>query len=90
MSMLDFGYVELRLGNLARAAAHFEFALGLCRDYGVRCDEAQILTHAGDAHHAAGELPQARQAWQQALAIYDTAHHPGAGKVRAKLASLAG
>ncbi len=84
------GYVELHLGNLARAVAHFEFALGLARDYGDRCDEAQILTHAGDAHHAAGELPHARQAWQQALAIYDTAHHPGAGKIRAKLASLDG
>jgi tetratricopeptide (TPR) repeat protein len=82
------GYVELRLGNLARAAAHFEFALGLCRDYGDRCDEAQILTHAGEAHHAAGQLPQARQAWQQALAIYDTASHPSAGKVRTQLASL--
>jgi hypothetical protein len=30
-------------------------------------------------------LPQARQAWRQALAIYDDIGHPGADKVRAKL-----
>ena len=81
------GYIELHLGDFAQAAAHFEFALGLCRDHGDRYSEAGILTHVGDARHAAGELPQARQAWQQALAIYDDIHHPDADKVRAKLAS---
>jgi tetratricopeptide (TPR) repeat protein len=59
-----FGYTEFHLGDFARAAAHFEFALGLCRDYGDRFGEAVILAHVGDARHAAGELPQARQAWQ--------------------------
>jgi DNA-binding SARP family transcriptional activator len=83
------GYVELHLGNPDKAAAHFEFALGLCRDYGDRFDEAQILTHAGDARHAAGELPQARAAWQQALDIYDDIQHPDAERLRAKLASTA-
>jgi DNA-binding SARP family transcriptional activator/tetratricopeptide (TPR) repeat protein len=83
------GYIELHLGNPAQAAANFEFALGLCRDYGDRFDEAQILTHAGDAHHAAGELSRAREAWQQALDIYDDIQHPGAEKLRAKLAGTA-
>jgi tetratricopeptide (TPR) repeat protein len=81
------GYIDLHLGDVARAAAHFECALGLCREYGDRSSEAEILTHVGDARHAAGELPQARQAWQQALAIYDDVQHPGADKVRAKLAA---
>jgi tetratricopeptide (TPR) repeat protein len=80
------GYTELHLGNFAEAAAHFEFALGLCRDRGNRYAEAEILNHLGDARHAAGELPQARQAWQQALAIHDAIQHPDAAKVRAKLA----
>ena len=48
-------------------------------------DEA--LTRLGDTHHAAGELAQARQAWQQALAILEDLQHPDAGQVRAKLAS---
>src|SRR5262249_47426015 len=78
-------YIELHLGDAAQAAAHFEFALGLCRDYGNRSDEAELLTHVGDARYAAGQLPQARHAWQQALAIYDDIQHPAANKVRAKL-----
>jgi tetratricopeptide (TPR) repeat protein len=81
------GYIELHLDDFARAVTHFEHALGLCRDYGDRATEGEILTHLGDAHHAAGELPQAREAWQQALATYDDIHHPGSEQVRAKLAS---
>jgi hypothetical protein len=46
-----------------------------------------VLTHLGDARHALGELPQAREAWQQALAILEDLQHPGAGPIRAKLAS---
>ncbi len=84
------GYVELQLGDLAQACAHLEHALGLCRNYSDRYTEAEILTHLGDARHAAAELPQARQAWQQALTIYDDLQHHDAGKVRAKLASLDG
>jgi hypothetical protein len=30
----------------------------------------------------------ARDAWQQALAIFEDLRHPGAGQVRAKLASM--
>jgi tetratricopeptide (TPR) repeat protein len=81
------GYIELHVGDFSRAAGHFEFALGLCRDYGDRYTEAEILTHVGDARHGAGELPQARQAWRQALDIYDDMRYPGADKVRAKLTS---
>jgi len=82
------GYAELCLGDLPQAAAHFECALAICREYGNRHDEAGILINVGDARRAAGELPQARQAWQQALDIYDDIQHPGADKVRAKLASM--
>jgi DNA-binding SARP family transcriptional activator len=82
------GYIELHLGNFARAAEHFECALELCGDHD-RFNEAEILTHLGDARHAAGDLPRARQAWQQALVIYDEIYHPDADKVREKLASAA-
>jgi len=40
-----------------------------------------------DARRTVGEQPQARQAWQQALAIYEDIDHPDAGKIRAKLAA---
>lgn len=57
------------------------------RESGDRVHEAQALTHLGDTRQAAGQLPQAREAWQQALAILDDLEHPDAGQVRAKLAS---
>lgn len=79
------GYIKLHLGNSAQAVSHFEAALGLCREHGDRTQEAEILSHVGDARSAAGDLPQARDAWQQALAIYDEIQHPSADKVRSKL-----
>jgi tetratricopeptide (TPR) repeat protein len=82
------GYIELQLGDFARAIEYFESALGLCRDHGDRLFEGAILNHIGDVRHAAAELPQARQAWQQALAIYDDIQHPDADKIRAKLAGI--
>jgi tetratricopeptide (TPR) repeat protein len=84
------GYIEFHLGDFARAAGHFESALALSRDRGDRGSHAWILTHAGDARHAAGQLPQARRAWQQALTILDDLQHPSARQVRAKLASIEG
>jgi DNA-binding SARP family transcriptional activator/tetratricopeptide (TPR) repeat protein len=83
----SLGYAEHHLGNLAEAAACYERALSLSREFGDRLGDAEILTHLGDNHHAAGELAQAREAWQQALAIFDDIQHPDAGQVRAKLAS---
>jgi tetratricopeptide (TPR) repeat protein len=74
------GYIEHHLGDFTRAAAHYESALDMCRDHGDRPAEAVILTHVGDARHAAGELPQAWQAWQQALAIHDDLRHADAEK----------
>ncbi len=82
------GYIALHTGDFAEAAAHFEFALDQSRHHGHRSHEADILAHLGDARYAAGELPQARQAWQQALAIYDDIDHPDTDKIRAKLASM--
>jgi tetratricopeptide (TPR) repeat protein len=81
------GYAEHHLGNLAEAAACYQRALSLFRESGARFDEAATLTRLGDARHAAGEQVQARQAWQQALAILEDLQHPHAAQARAKLAS---
>lgn len=72
---------------LRRPAACYIRALSLFREVGDRFSEAETLTNLGDTRHAAGELAQARQAWQQALAILNDLHHPKASQVRAKLAS---
>ena len=42
----------------------------------------------GDAQRANGDVPAARAAWQQALAILDEVHDPGADEVRGKLREL--
>jgi hypothetical protein len=60
-------------------------ALSLLRECGDRVNEADILTRLRDTRHAAGELAQARETWQQALAILEHLQYPGADQVRAKL-----
>jgi tetratricopeptide (TPR) repeat protein len=62
-------------------------ALALHREFGDRFHEADTLSHLGDTRDAAGELTEARDAWQQALDILDDLQHPGAEKVRAQLAA---
>jgi hypothetical protein len=43
---------------------------------------------AGDTHHAVGDHNAARDAWEQAQAIYEDLQHPDAEQVRLKLKSL--
>ena len=84
----SLGYVERNLGNLDAAATCYRRALALCRESGARYVEAVITTHLGDVYHAAGEPSQARDAWQQALSIFEELGDPGADKVRAKLCGV--
>jgi DNA-binding SARP family transcriptional activator len=83
----SLGYAEHHLGHLTEAAVCYQRALSIAREAGARFHEAEALTHLGDALHAARELARAQEAWQQALAIFEDLQHPGAGQVRAKLAS---
>jgi hypothetical protein len=64
-------------------------ALDLLQDLGDHHIEATIITHLGDTHHAADNLPAAREAWQHALTILQQLDHPDARQVRAKLEDLA-
>jgi DNA-binding SARP family transcriptional activator/tetratricopeptide (TPR) repeat protein len=81
------GYAEHHLGNLAEAAACQLRALSIARESGDRLFEAAVLTHLGDTRYAEGDLAQGREAWQDALAIFEDIQHPDAAQVRAKLAS---
>ena len=71
--------------RVGEAADCYQRALGIARAGGHRYLEAMVLTHLGDTRHAAGNLPQARQAWQEALAIFEDMQHPSADQVRGKL-----
>ena len=68
-----------------QAIAHGQEALRIFRTLGDRYDEAEILTHLGDALQASGDHQAACNAWHQALAILDDLQHPDAAQVRAKL-----
>jgi tetratricopeptide (TPR) repeat protein len=79
------------LGNLGEAAACYQRALSLHREAGDRFTEAEGLAHLGETCQAAGLPTQARDAWQQALAIFgDLQNSDAADKVRAMLASTDG
>jgi tetratricopeptide (TPR) repeat protein/transcriptional regulator with XRE-family HTH domain len=86
----SLGYAEHHLGNFGEAAACYERALSIFRELGELRYEADALTSLGDTYLAAGELPLARETWQRAVPILEDLGHPGAEKVRAKLASLDG
>ncbi|WP_327159348.1 tetratricopeptide repeat protein [Streptomyces tubercidicus] len=64
----------------------YQHAHNLFRDLGDPYHEADILTHLGDTHHAAGNARAAHDAWQHALAILTDLDHPDADTVHAKLA----
>jgi tetratricopeptide (TPR) repeat protein/transcriptional regulator with XRE-family HTH domain len=82
------GYVAHQLGNFGDAVACYQRALTVCRELSAPVIEVDIATHLGDTHHAAGELLQAADAWRRALCILDYLNHPGAEKIRAKLAEI--
>jgi class 3 adenylate cyclase/tetratricopeptide (TPR) repeat protein len=46
---------------------------------------AQYLTDLGDNYEAVGDLQNARQAWRDALQIFDDLRHPDADDLRARL-----
>jgi hypothetical protein len=62
-------------------------ALEIFQQLGDLFEEAWVLIHLGDNHHATGELAAGRDSWAQALTILDSLHHPDAEQVRAKLAA---
>jgi tetratricopeptide (TPR) repeat protein len=86
----SLGYAHSQLREFPQAFAWFESALSLYRELADRYYEADTLTHLGDARHEADDDKAARDAWQQARAILDDLHHPGAEQLRARLRELDG
>lgn len=83
------GVVWQRLGNHARAVPCFLNAVTLDREMGNRFDLAMVLLHLGDSCASTGDAEQAREAWEESVAILQALHHPAAGAVSGRLASLA-
>jgi tetratricopeptide (TPR) repeat protein len=79
------GYAHRHLGHHGEAAACYRRAVEILGELGSTHHAAVTLTYSGDAYEAAGDDDAARQAWQQALAIFEQMHHSDAIKIRAKL-----
>ncbi len=84
------GVVLQRLGSHAEAVTCFLRAITLDREMGNRYDLAMVLAHLGETYASTGDLHGAREAWDESLAILRTLHHPAAGTVKGRLASLTG
>ena len=83
------GVVWQQLGNHARAVPCFLNAVTLDREMGNRYDLAMVLLHLGDSCASTGDARKAREAWEESVAILQALHHPAAGAVSGRLASLA-
>lgn len=79
------GYSLLHLGRLEEAISCLRTAVGQIEMLRTGYYQTTMLVHLGDAYYAAGQLPQARQAWQEALAILEDLNHSDADQVRARL-----
>ncbi|HEY4465136.1 MAG TPA: BTAD domain-containing putative transcriptional regulator [Streptosporangiaceae bacterium] len=77
------------LGQCRRAVDCHRRAITLCRQLGRRADEAAALTGLGDSALAAGSPGEAREAWDEALAILEELRLPLASQVRDRQTRLA-
>jgi tetratricopeptide (TPR) repeat protein len=82
----SIGYAYHHLGRRDLAVDRYRQALRVHPADGDTALTADVLDHLGDSCEAEGNHADARGAWEQALAIYEDAHHPAAVKIRAKLA----
>ena len=65
----------------------YQHALTLFLTLGDRYHQADTLTHLGDTHQSTGDLPRARDAWQEAASLLSDLNHPDEALVRRKLRS---
>lgn len=84
----SLGYAHHRLNQHTEAIVHYQHALTLYRELGYYYDQADTLMHLGDTYHVIGNDAAARQAWRQALIVFDQFAQPDAENIRTKLAVL--
>jgi DNA-binding SARP family transcriptional activator len=83
LDSLAFAYRGL--GRHAEAAECYRLSVALYTELGFEYPKATTLVNAGDAYHDAGDMPAARDAWTQALAILENLQHRDASEVRDRL-----
>ncbi|WP_461124979.1 ATP-binding protein [Saccharothrix stipae] len=81
----SMGFAKAGLGLHDEAVAHHRRALELWRESGNDSHRAKTLTQLGDIHRTAGDVRAAREAWRQALEVFEALGDPAADDLRAKL-----
>ncbi|MER7789086.1 BTAD domain-containing putative transcriptional regulator [Streptomyces sp. NPDC097640] len=84
----SLGYAHHRLGDHEQAIVCFRNAVELRRERGERVRAAETTYRLGSAQLAAGDVPGARDTWQEALTMFDALGHPDADRVREELGRL--
>ncbi len=81
----SLGYTHHQRGDYRQAIVCYERAVDLSQHLGDRFNEADTFNNIGDVHRSAGNMMAAREAWTEALRIFDEIDHPDRDRVRAKL-----
>jgi DNA-binding SARP family transcriptional activator len=86
------GYTHWLAGDSRLAIKCYQEALKVLPGVGPRSvlPRANLLTELGDTYEATGDSHAARQAWRDALHIFEDLRHPDADFVRARLDSGSG
>jgi len=89
LALAGLALAYLSLERYDRAAEFCQRSLAVQRAIGDRLGEAWALGTNADILLATGHLTEARQSWQEALAILENLNHPDASRVRARLVATA-
>jgi predicted negative regulator of RcsB-dependent stress response len=87
-ALMFLGLAALDSAHPASAAAPLATALTLMRELGSTYFQAEILTAVGDLAARTGDLASARQAYSEAVELYEQLSDPKSTAVQAKLTSL--
>jgi tetratricopeptide (TPR) repeat protein len=81
----SLGYARHLLGQHEAAVSCYQRAAAMFAELGTPWYRAEVLINLGNTYQAAGDRQAARELWQEALEVYERAHHPGTESLRSKI-----
>jgi tetratricopeptide (TPR) repeat protein len=88
LTLDSLGYLAQHTNQHDQAVEFYRMALATLREVGNSYHEADTLDKLADVRTALGQFSEARDAWQQALQLYQAQDRPlDADRVRQKLAA---
>jgi tetratricopeptide (TPR) repeat protein len=86
-SLDSLGYAHHLLGDYHGAIEFYQRSIRIYRELSA-FEAACVQVRLGDTYLASGNRHDARAAWQAALTVLATVHHPAADRIRVRLAYL--